>query len=121
MLFRSEELFQDDVARRALIAVAEAEGAIEAALELADPETRELLERAAVADVDADPHLEARNLIAAATRRLLQQRVSTTDPDELLRLRDVRLHLEQLDDPATAEVAMDVLLSWLAGADEEHE
>ena len=116
-----EELFQDDVARRALIAVAEAEGAIEAALELADPETRELLERAAVADVDADPHLEARNLIAAATRRLLQQRVSTTDPDELLRLRDVRLHLEQLDDPATAEVAMDVLLSWLAGADEEHE
>ena len=35
----------------------------------ADPEAREVLERAAVADLDVDAEAEARNLIAAAVRR----------------------------------------------------
>ena len=42
-----------------------------AAIDAADPEAREVLERAAVADLDVDPEAEARNLIAAAVRREL--------------------------------------------------
>ena len=49
-----EALFADESNRRAFLAVAEADGDLDAALELADPEAREVLERAAVADVDAD-------------------------------------------------------------------
>ena len=78
-----EELFAEEVARRAFLAVAESGGAIEPALDRADPEAREFLERAAVADVDADPVLEARNLIAAATRRRLAQMVVDIAPDQL--------------------------------------
>ena len=44
---------------------------------LADPEAREVLERAAVADVEADPEVEARNLIGAAVRRELARRGAT--------------------------------------------
>ncbi len=61
-----EEMFADDVCRRAFLAVAASHGHVEAALEAADPEARELLERASVADLDADPRLEALNLLAAA-------------------------------------------------------
>ena len=65
-----EELFDDDANRRAFLALAEAGGDLAAALELADPEAREVLERAAVADLDVQPDVEARNLIArrGATR-----------------------------------------------------
>ncbi|MGB8859355.1 MAG: DNA primase [Ilumatobacteraceae bacterium] len=111
-----EELFADEVARRAFLAVAEAGGAIEAALELADPEAREFLERAAVADVDADPVLEARNLIAAATRRRLARMVVDIAPEQLPAIRDARLALDQIEDPDRADVAAEALLGWLNGA-----
>ncbi|MDO8361727.1 MAG: DNA primase [Actinomycetota bacterium] len=113
-----EELFADDVARRAFLAVAEAGGAIEAALQLADPEAREFLERAAVADVDAEPVVEARNLIAAATRRQLGRSVSLTEPDQLRSIRDARLALEQIDEAEGADAAAEALLGWLQGASE---
>ena len=81
-----EVLFVDDVARRAFLAVAEGDGSVERSLELADPEARELIERAAVADIDADPAIEGRNLIAAAVRRELathcQRDRSGRDPCE---------------------------------------
>ena len=108
-----EELFADEVARRAFLSVAESGGAIEPALELADPEAREFLERAAVADVDADPLLEARNLIAAATRRRLAQMVVDIAPDQLPAIRDARLQLDQMEDPERADVAAEALLGWL--------
>ncbi len=108
-----EELFADEVARRAFLAVAESGGAIEPALEIADPEAREFLERAAVADVDADPLLEARNLIAAATRRRLAQMVVDIAPDQLPAIRDARLQLDQMEDPERADVAAEALLGWL--------
>jgi DNA primase len=114
-----EDLFFDDVARRAFLAVADADGAIEAALDRADPEAREFLERAAVADVDADPVVEARNLIAAATRRVLGQHRDTFDPDALLAMRDARLALEQIDDPDGGDAAAEALLGWLHVASEE--
>ena len=108
-----EELFADEVARRAFLAVAESGGAIEPALELADPEAREFLERAAVADVDADPLLEARNLIAAATRRRLAQMVVDIAPDQLPAIRDARVQLDEMEDPERADVAAEALLGWL--------
>jgi DNA primase len=117
-----EDLFADDVARRAFLALAQADGALTAALDGADPEARELLERAAVADLEADPFVEACNLVAAATRRELSRRARSGSPMGLDELRDVseaRRQLELLDDPATAQDAAGVLLGWLAGQGEE--
>ena len=116
-----EELFADEVARRAFLAVAESGGAIEPALERADPEARELLERAAVADVEADPLLEARNLIAAATRRRLAQMVAVNDSDQMRVMRDARLALDDIEEPERADVAAEALLGWLQGASERAE
>jgi len=114
-----EDLFAQEVARRAFLAVAESGGAIEKALELADPEAREFLERAAVTDVDADPVLEARNLIAAATRRLLARQAGITDPAVMLSMREARLALELIDRPDSADGAAEALLGWIQGASEE--
>ncbi|CAN5524906.1 hypothetical protein BH10ACT2_BH10ACT2_06510 [soil metagenome] len=116
-----EELFVDEVARRAFLAVAESAGAIEVALELADPEAREFLERAAVTDVDADPVLEARNLIAAATRRQLASSVHVTDPDAVHALRDARLALETIEQSDAGDAGAETLLGWLKGASEGRE
>ncbi len=116
-----EPLFVDEVARRAFLAIAQANGSIPVAIELADPEAREMLERAAVADFDADPFPEACNLIAAAVRRELARRVRVTDPDAIRVDIDARLQLEALDDPATAVDAAEVLLGWLDRHNEERE
>ncbi|MDO8391778.1 MAG: DNA primase [Actinomycetota bacterium] len=113
-----EDLFADDIARRAFLAVAESGGAVEAALELADPDARELLERASVADVDAEPVIEARNLIAAATRRRLAQSVSSTEPAQLRSTSDARLALEEIDNSEQADAAAEALLGWLQGVGE---
>jgi DNA primase len=116
-----EVLFADEVCRRAFLAVAETGGAIEAALDAADPEARELLERAAVADVDADPGIEARNLIAAAVRRELARRVRVDDPEQILADRDARLFLEQIEQSASSTDAAEALLGWLQRRSEERE
>jgi len=114
-----EVLFVDDVARRAFLAVAEADGSVGRSLELADPEAREMIERAAVADIDADPSIEGRNLIAAAVRRELARRVNETDPNEILANRDARLALERFDEPAAGNDAAELLLGWLQRRNEE--
>lgn len=116
-----EELFVDEVTRRAFLAVAESGGSIPVALDLADPDARELLERAAVADLEVEPLPEACNLIAAAVRRELSHRVHITDPDALRSDREARLSLEQLDDPSSAGEAAGVLLGWLQRCNEERE
>ena len=108
-----EVLFVDDVARRAFLAVAEGDGSVGRSLDLADPEARELIERAAVADIDADPAVEGRNLIRAAVRRELGRRVDETDPVEILANRDARLALERFDEPSTRNDAAELLLGWL--------
>ncbi len=116
-----EVLFNDDVARRAFLAVAEADGLVERSLDLADPEAREMIERAAVADIDADPAIEGRNLIAAAVRRELARRVSETDPVEILANRDARVELEQFGDPSSGDDAAALLLGWLQRRNEERD
>lgn len=113
-----EDLFVADVARRAFLAIAEAGPDIDKALELADPEARELIERASVVDLDAEPVIEARNLISAAVRRRLTSMVTADDPDQLRAARDARLALEALDDPQQADAAAEALLGWLQGAEE---
>ncbi len=114
-----EELFADDSVRRAFLALAETDGSIEAALAAADPEAREVLERAAVADVDAVPFIEACNLIGAAVRRELRRPVDLTDTAAVHAHRDAKLDLEQLDDVGAAPEAASRLLGWLAGRSEE--
>jgi DNA primase len=106
------EMFPTDVMRRAFVAVAESSGATEAAIEAADPEAREVLERAAVVDIDANGRAEAFNLISAAVRRELAARRGVTDPNVLLADREARLHLEKLESPE-GESAAAFLLGWL--------
>ena len=108
-----EVLFVDDVARRAFLAVAEGDGSVGRSLDLADPEAREMIERAAVADIDADPAAEGRNLIRAAVRRELGRRVDETDPVEILANRDARVALERFDEPSSGNDAAELLLGWL--------
>jgi DNA primase len=114
-----EELFADESIRRAFLALAETDGGIDAALAAADPEAREVLERAAVADVDAVPFIEACNLIGAAVRRELRRPVDLTDTAAVHAHRDAKLDLEQLDDVEAAPEAASRLLGWLAGRSEE--
>ena len=116
-----EVLFVDDVARRAFLAVAEGDGSVGRSLELADPEAREMIERAAVADIDADPAIEGRNLIAAAVRRELARTVNETDSNEILANRDARLALERCDEPSTGNDAAELLLGWLQRRNEERD
>ncbi len=101
-----EDLFADDVARRAFLAVASAAGSVEAALEKADPEAREFIERAAVADLDVDP--------TGRGSQPDRRRGTTTPPvassryrraDELRAMRDARLALDRIDDPEGADAA----------------
>jgi len=114
-----EGLFPTEVTRRAFRALGEAslvEGTtlLEAALSLADPEAREVLERAAVIDVSVDPESVAVDLIASATRRMLVSRRSVVDPDAILVDREARQKLEEIDTPSSARAAADHLLWWLA-------
>lgn len=117
----SEALFVDDVHRRAYLAVGAALGDVNQALENADPEAREVLERAAVADVDSQAVREAWNLLAAAVRRELTYRVTLRDPEQIQIDRAARLLLENLSVPNMAESAAEQLLGWLNNRVGEHE
>jgi DNA primase len=112
------DLFASDAARRAFEVLGRASEAdagllINNAMDLADPEVRELLERAAVADIDVTPALVAFDLIAVAVRRTLAQRTRLTDPDEIRADRDARQKLEEIDSERTAQGAAEELLRWL--------
>ncbi|MFK8022895.1 MAG: DNA primase [Ilumatobacter sp.] len=109
-----EALFDDDANRMAFLALAEA-GDVHAALENAAPDAREVLERAAVADLALDPTVEAQSLIAAATRRELRHRSDLVDPAALEEDRAAKLDLMALAeaDGARALAAAESLLGWL--------
>ena len=117
----SEALFVDDVNRRAFLAAGEAVGNVTKALEIADPEAREVLERAAVADHDSLAVREVWNLLAAAVRRELAHRVTVRDPEQIQIDRAARLLLENLNDVNMAESAAEQLLGWLNNRVGEHE
>jgi DNA primase len=108
-----EALFFDDVYRRAFRAVAEAGGDLEAALEAADPEARDVLERAAVVDLEVDAEAEARNLIGAAVRRELTSHPGSGDPDKQRNDREAFVRMEQMRDDELGLDAAGWLLGWL--------
>jgi DNA primase len=108
-----EALFSDDVYRRAFLAVAEAGGDLVTALDLADPEAREVLERAAVVETPVDSSLEARNLISAAVRRELGVVVSSDDPERVMSDREARVKMEELRTSDRGLDAAGWLLGWL--------
>jgi DNA primase len=110
-----EALFVDEVYRRAFLAIAESGGDLDAALEAADPEARDVLERAAVVDVEVDPASEARNLIAAAVRRELAERAPSSDPERIRDDAEARRRMEALNDGSLGSEEAGWLLGWLEG------
>ena len=108
-----EELFADEIYRRTFCALAESEGDVNQAIAAADPEAREVIERAAVVDLEADAELEARNLIAAAVRRALTVGVRNADPSRVQSDREARLQLEELQAATSVPGAAEWLLTWL--------
>ena len=114
-----EALFADEVYRRAFLAVAEAEGNLDSALAVADPEARDVLERAAVVDITVDVEAEARNLIGAAVRRELSVGGSGSAPDQILEDAQARVRMEELNDGALGLDAAAWLLGWLETRMEE--
>jgi DNA primase len=108
-----EDLFADETHRRAFLALGAAHGNLHVAIGQADPEAREVLERAAVADLDVDPAVEARNLIAAAVRRELRHSPRTADPESIRDDAEARVHLEELTGQIPAASSAEWLLGWL--------
>jgi DNA primase len=114
-------LFDDDANRMAFVALADAAGDLRAALEAATPDARQVLERAAVADLNLTPEVEARTLIGAAVRRELRQRSHLVDPASIEEDRAARLDVLSLDEPdrERALAAAESLLGWLHRRSEE--
>jgi DNA primase len=116
-----EPLFDDDANRMAFLALAESAGDLQEALELVAPDAREVLERAAVADLNLVPDVEAKTLIAAAVRRELKLRVGLSDRAAIDEDRQARLDVEALADPDRQRglAAAESLLGWLNRRTEE--
>jgi DNA primase len=113
------EVFSDAIIREVFDLLVNAQGDVSAAITAAPDHLRELLDRVAVTDVEADPEAEARNLIAAAVRRELRAVPSAADADRIGRDAEARRRLEGIADPAAAAETAEWLLGWLADRAEE--
>jgi DNA primase len=112
----TELCFADPVHQRAYIALVDTGGDVLEAARRADPEAREVLERAAVADAEGDPELELFNLLAAAARRELELVPRTLDTHvEIAEVKQLLDDLRATPGPGPAGR----LLTWLAGRSEE--
>jgi DNA primase len=109
-----EELFPDDPSREAFRAIASADGDVHVALQSVEPDAADIIERAAVYDIDADPLVESRALISAAVRRELSRRRLGSDIEQIQNDRMVRNALEDLNKHDKAQNAAVILLQWLA-------
>jgi hypothetical protein len=110
-----DPLFTEEANLGAFRALDEVDGDVHKAIERADPEVRDLLERLSVADVDADSQVEVRNLVGAATRRQLEELRADQDLSRNAELVSTRRLLETLDDPQAGWDAAGQLLRWLTG------
>lgn len=113
-----EPLFVDPVNLAAFRSLAET-GDVNKAIEVADPDARELLEEIAVKDIEADPVAEAHNLIGAATRRLISEIRRDGDLADAAELAEAKRRVELLDDPHRGSESADWLLTWLLRRSEE--
>ena len=109
-----EELFPDDASREAFRALAAADGDVHVALQSVQPDAADIIERAAVYDIDADPLVESRALISAAVRLELSRRRLGSDIEQIQNDRMVRNALEDLNKHDKAQNAAVILLQWLA-------
>jgi len=109
-----EELFPDDASREAFCAITGSDGDVHRALQNASDDAVVIIERAAVYDVQADPLIESRALIAAAVRRELGKRRQSTDIEQIQQERRVRIALEELGKAGKSSDAAIALLQWLA-------
>ena len=109
-----EELFPDDASRDAFRAIAAADGDVHIALQSVEPDAADIIERAAVYDIDADPLVESRALISAAVRRELSRRRLGSDIEQIQNDRMVRNALEDLNKHDKSQTAAVILLQWLA-------
>ena len=109
-----EELFPDDASRDAFRAIAASDGDVHVALQSVQPDAADIIERAAVYDIEADPLVESRALISAAVRRELSRRRLGSDIEQIQNDRMVRNALEDLNKPDKAQTAAVILLQWLA-------
>jgi len=116
-----ESLFDDEVNRLAFVALADADGDFQRALDIAAPDAIDVLERAVVADFNRVADVEARTLIRAACRRELQQRNKVIDPASIAEDRQAKIDIETMDDTdrARALAAAESLLGWLDRRSEE--
>ena len=114
-----EELFVDEVNLGAFRALAAVDGDVHKAIEGADPQVRDVLERLSVTDTDADSQVELRNLVGAAARRQLEELRQSRDLGRNAELVTTRRLIEQLDDPELGWDAAGQLLRWLTGRREE--
>ena len=116
-----ESLFDADANRLAFVALADTDGDFQRALETAPPDARDVLERAAVVDLNLVADVEARTLIGAACRRELKQRSRVIDPQAIAEDRQAHLDIELLDntDKPRALAAAESLLGWLNRRAEE--
>ena len=84
------------------------------ALQSVQADAADIIERAAVYDIDADPLVESRALISAAVRRELSRRRLGSDIEQIQNDRLVRNALEDLNKHDKAPTAAVILLQWLA-------
>jgi DNA primase len=108
-----EELFADDVTLAAFRALAATNGDLDAALAVADPAARELIERVAVLETAAEPLMESRHLVAAATRRAVDQLIRSGDFSRMGEIAAAKAHLEAIDDQTLGTDSATALLAWL--------
>ena len=115
-----EALFADEQHLAAFRALADAHGDARKAIELADPATREVLERLAVTDVDEDPDRHARYLIGVGVQTAAARPCRATSALAREHAR-CKVLVEQLDDPEAGPAAAEQLLTWLDRRTEERE
>ncbi len=113
-----EALFADEVYRRAFLASHEAGGDLVQAIELADPEARDVLERAAVVDVgvDADRRRRGRGAQPDQRRgapRARNWRASSASPIRYSRMPRRGCSMEKLRNAEQGLETAGWLLGWL--------
>ena len=111
--FLVDALFADDVNLLVFRALAEADGDVRHALEVADPMAAELLGRLAVEEPSTEPEVEAIRLIIDVARRRLDVMRATGDPT-LASIQTVVMNwMEDLRRDETKDTAAGQLLRWL--------